>query len=491
MSEMTDIELIDYCEIHCTTERALFAGKHINRMIELAGNPADFPKFVRHDALLSAHEEMAELCKLARARLVSPVAAEQAAPELPTDPVIEEWALMHMEPDDLRDEVRKLRAAARLGTADLPYRVYEFWSSANPGKKVLMLAEGRDIADWAKRGDFIRDVTGLAPDAPAQPQPLNQAEPVEGASAWPAEPASQPDAIVAARALLESKWDAEGECGSCGWHAALYEHRVDDDDIADALKNNGGVLELLCVNKDDEDPASHRGVKINISPEAVEPSNMPGAARQGGDTKHSEVSTPTTSGGDTERAAFEKAMNDARFFPRELDFSRAPSPSGRDEYVNSHLQSCWVGWQARARLAPLAAPTDGARDRHDSTGSIRPSAEPAGQRKVDAWWLGAVDDYGTAWAKDGPHDDRAGVAKAKYLFDSMGLTEGRKLVCMAVEVSEIEGSASGVNMDALGACQAMGLRPEAADQTRSASEDADAPTTSPVAGVKSSPLGEA
>lgn len=46
--------------------------------------------------------------------------------------------------------------------SDLPYRVYEFWSSAQPGKKVLMLAEGREIDEWVKRGDFIRDVTALA-----------------------------------------------------------------------------------------------------------------------------------------------------------------------------------------------------------------------------------------------------------------------------------------------------------------------------------------
>lgn len=49
-----------------------------------------------------------------------------------------------------------------------------------------------------------------------------------------------------------------------------------------------------------------------------------------------------------ERKAFEKAMNDARFFPAELDFSRTKSPSGREEYANSHLQSNWEGWQTRA-----------------------------------------------------------------------------------------------------------------------------------------------
>jgi hypothetical protein len=59
----------------------------------------------------------------------------------------------------------------------------------------------------------------------------------------------------------------------------------------------------------------------------------------------------------TEGALFEAAMNAARFFPAELNFARTKSPSGRDEYANSHLQSCWVGWQARASLAARQAPT--------------------------------------------------------------------------------------------------------------------------------------
>ena len=45
---------------------------------------------------------------------------------------------------------------------ELPYRVAEFWSSANPGKKVRMLAEGDDIEQWAKRSDFIRWVDRAA-----------------------------------------------------------------------------------------------------------------------------------------------------------------------------------------------------------------------------------------------------------------------------------------------------------------------------------------
>jgi len=55
-----------------------------------------------------------------------------------------------------------------------------------------------------------------------------------------------------------------------------------------------------------------------------------------------------------ERVLFEQQANDARFFPREIDFSRTKSPGGRDEYANSHLQSRWEGWQARAALASPA-----------------------------------------------------------------------------------------------------------------------------------------
>ena len=70
--------------------------------------------------------------------------------------------------------------------------------------------------------------------------------------------------IEAARKRLVDKWDAEGACGSCGWHGALYEHDVTDDDLSSALDENKGMLELSCVNKDDADSWSHRGVKIRI-----------------------------------------------------------------------------------------------------------------------------------------------------------------------------------------------------------------------------------
>lgn len=52
-----------------------------------------------------------------------------------------------------------------------------------------------------------------------------------------------------------------------------------------------------------------------------------------------------------ERVLFEAEANAARFFPAEINFTLGKSPSGRDEYVNSHLQSRWEGWLA-ARAAP-------------------------------------------------------------------------------------------------------------------------------------------
>jgi hypothetical protein len=66
-----------------------------------------------------------------------------------------------------------------------------------------------------------------------------------------------------------------------------------------------------------------------------------------------------------ERALFEAVMNEARFFPAELCFAITKSPSGHDEYANSHLESCWTGWRARAALAsraPVSAPHPGESD---------------------------------------------------------------------------------------------------------------------------------
>lgn len=69
---MNDRDLIGYCEIHCQTERALFKGDDVNRMIQLAGYPEGFVRQVPGHQFFSLHEEMEELVKLSRARLVAP-----------------------------------------------------------------------------------------------------------------------------------------------------------------------------------------------------------------------------------------------------------------------------------------------------------------------------------------------------------------------------------------------------------------------------------
>lgn len=70
--------------------------------------------------------------------------------------------------------------------------------------------------------------------------------------------------VAAARQRLEQKWDAEGDCGSCGWHACLYEHYVSDEDIENALECDDGWLFLDCISKDADEPGSHRGIKIYV-----------------------------------------------------------------------------------------------------------------------------------------------------------------------------------------------------------------------------------
>jgi hypothetical protein len=42
---MNDQELIEYCELHCHTERALFHKAHVRRMFELAGDKKVLERF--------------------------------------------------------------------------------------------------------------------------------------------------------------------------------------------------------------------------------------------------------------------------------------------------------------------------------------------------------------------------------------------------------------------------------------------------------------
>lgn len=77
MGAMTDNELIGYAEIHCKTERAMFNANQIDRMLELAGDPPGFVTRPVRPGWYSVHENMEELCKLARERQK---AAAQPAP---------------------------------------------------------------------------------------------------------------------------------------------------------------------------------------------------------------------------------------------------------------------------------------------------------------------------------------------------------------------------------------------------------------------------
>jgi hypothetical protein len=98
-----------------------------------------------------------------------------------------------------------------------------------------------------------------------------------------------------------------------------------------------------------------------------------------------------------EREAFEAAMNAARFFPRELNFARTKSPSGRDEYANSHLQSCWIGWQARAAQSPAVEPARPPATRLDVMSLIhsqmhRVYASAIDREEVDAAHMTEIED---------------------------------------------------------------------------------------------------
>ena len=75
---MTDGELIGYCDLHCESQRALFKGVHINRMLALAGNPDDFVQKVPDEEWISVHEPMKELCRLARQRMAANAKSEGA-----------------------------------------------------------------------------------------------------------------------------------------------------------------------------------------------------------------------------------------------------------------------------------------------------------------------------------------------------------------------------------------------------------------------------
>lgn len=67
---MTDREFIGYCATHCKSERALFVGRDVNRMLRLAGHPNGFVAGVPDGEWFSLHEPMEELVRHAERRLV-------------------------------------------------------------------------------------------------------------------------------------------------------------------------------------------------------------------------------------------------------------------------------------------------------------------------------------------------------------------------------------------------------------------------------------
>jgi hypothetical protein len=71
---------------------------------------------------------------------------------------------------------------------------------------------------------------------------------------------------------IEDMWRADGECGSCGWHAAFYEVReqvlqnVEDGDVSEHPKW-GKYLRVGCMNSDEGFPSDHRGTKVYLNDE--------------------------------------------------------------------------------------------------------------------------------------------------------------------------------------------------------------------------------
>lgn len=62
-------ELIGYCEIHCTTDRALFNGKQIIDILVLAGYDETTTSQIDPQEWMPVHDDMARLCRMARARM--------------------------------------------------------------------------------------------------------------------------------------------------------------------------------------------------------------------------------------------------------------------------------------------------------------------------------------------------------------------------------------------------------------------------------------
>lgn len=75
------------------------------------------------------------------------------------------------------------------------------------------------------------------------------------------------------------------------------------------------------------------------------------------------------------------------------------------------------------------------------------------------FWLAEIDQHGNPTLCDGSHSDRAGVEKAAYLFNCLGLSKERRFACAEVILTEVDAKPHGANEDALKTLNSIGLKP--------------------------------
>ncbi len=168
----------------------------------------------------------------------------------------------------------------------------------------------------------------------------------------------------------------------CAWLLPILRHFVETGDVSVVNEGDMQPIGSAFPERDASKPAEAQGIFHKFDVRRTDGSDRPGGKHYGCryfviDMDHDahasaalsaygvsckdthpglsadllrEFPAQPASGAVDERESFQNAMNAARFFPAELSFTRIKSPSGRDEYENSHLQSCWEGWKARAAL---------------------------------------------------------------------------------------------------------------------------------------------
>lgn len=63
------------------------------------------------------------------------------------------------------------------------------------------------------------------------------------------------------KSRLEDRWDDQGDCRSCGWHAALYEYGEIGPDVVIWCEES---VWLPCLSQDHDDSGSHRGICVYV-----------------------------------------------------------------------------------------------------------------------------------------------------------------------------------------------------------------------------------